>query len=611
MKENELIDLESNTLDKMIDGSEDILKRYYDMVFPTKLQEDEYIRLVALRRNKKGQVISSIVDYVQNFEDYQAFIKKYRYTHDVYNQISTNKGKDNGNASSQRLRRVLFFDFDRKDYPELKTVYDFTAMIKKKMPKLYIHACVDSGHGFHFYTSMQSKVSDFAELIKINKELVAFLGADTKAASSSQISRPPCTYNHKLSDGTYDYENREKWSFVKVVSNSYMVGNQFKSFDLYYIKKLLKYCKGEQETQQILEKVDWHYEELNTYPCFLCIRKVLNEGADVGQRNFWHGRIVKLLQMEGYTESKIYTICQEYNKKCRPPKSKEEIENDTKRYLITDYQLLGCHESIKDQVKRGYVEEQCDKAYCGTYHNGAKISIEEGNSVKLDKCILGNKHLRTITGNEYLIITLLDVYSDAFGRRGFRVKNLKDLLYSSVRQKSCINDRLLKKLLLNLSEKEWIVITPNEKKSTFDESKIKLNKRLKEFKKGYIEFYFSIANALIDGKIDQIHYLVFITLLRNLADGKKVTYEQLAEDLGMDSENGKYNIGKYIRKLAKERCLIVKKDYSEKGIEFNRYQITNPDFFREKMNNNTIPFEDELDIEEVNEMNDLTFELLP
>ena len=233
MEENELIDLGSSTLDKMIDGSEDILKRYYDMVFPTKLQENEYIRLVALRRNKKGQVISSIVDYVQNFEDYQAFIKKYRYTHDVYNQISTNRGKDNGDASSQRLRRVLFLDFDRKDYPDFKTVYDFTTMIKGKMPKLYIHACVDSGHGFHFYVSMKSKVSDFAELVKTNRELVAFLGADTKAASSSQISRPPCTYNHKLSDGTYDYENREKWSFVKVVSNSYMVGNQFKSFDLY------------------------------------------------------------------------------------------------------------------------------------------------------------------------------------------------------------------------------------------------------------------------------------------------------------------------------------------------------------------------------------------
>lgn len=580
------------------------------MVFPSKLKENEYIRLIALRRNTEGQVVNSVIEFVQSFEEYKTFVQKYRYTHDVYNQIATNRGKENGTASSQRLRRVLFLDFDRKDYPDLKDAYDFTAMIKKKISKLYLHACIDSGHGFHYYVSVKSNVGSFQETVDLNKELVAFLGADPKAASTTQIDRPPCTYNHKLDDGSYDYENREKWSFVKVVNNTYMVGNQFKSFDLPYIKKQLKYCKEEQETQQILEKVDWHYEELNTYPCFLCIRKMLNEGADVGQRNFWHGKIVKLLQMEGYSESKIYSMCQEYNKKCRPPKSKEEIEADTKRYLAEDYNLLGCYESIKDPVKRGYVEAQCDKAFCGTYHNGAKISIEEGNAVKLDKCILGNKNLQTMTGNEYLIITLLDVYGDTFGRRGFRVKNLKDLLHSSVRQKSCINERLLKKLLLHLSEKEWITITPDKKKTTFDESKIKLNKRLKEFKKGYIEFYFSIANALIDGKIDQIHYLVFITLLRNLADGKKVTYEQLAEDLGMDSENGKYNIGKYIRKLAKERCLIVKKDYSEKGIEFNRYQITNPDFFKEKMNDNTIPFEDELNVEDDDMDMDLTIQLL-
>lgn len=588
-----------------------ILKRYYDMLFPSKFREDEYIRLIALRRNTEGQVVNSVVDYVQSFEEYRTFVQKYRYTHDVYNQIATNRGKENGTASSQRLRRVLFLDFDFKDYPDLHDAHDFTAMIKAKIPKLYLHACTNSGHGFHFYISVKANVGDFKDLIALNKELVSFLGADAKAASTTQIDRPPCTYNHKLEDGTYDYENREKWSFVKVVNNTYMVGKQFKSFDLPYISKQLKYHKEQLETQQILDKVDWNYESLNEYPCYLCIRKMLNEGADKGQRNFWHGRIVKMLQIEGYQESRIYSMCQEYNQKCRPQKSKEEIEADTERFLKEDYKLLGCYESIADPTKRGYVEAQCDKVFCGTYHNGAKISIEEGNAVKLDKCILGNRYLQTMTGNEYLIITLLDVYSDTFGRRGFRVKNLKDLLYSSIRQKSCINDRLLKKLLLHLNEKGWIAITPDKKKTTFDESKIKLNKRLKEFKNGYIEFYFSIANALIDGKIDQIHYLVFITLLRNLADGKKVTYEQLAEDLGMDSENGKYNIGKYIRKLAKERCLIVKKDFNEKGREFNRYQITSPDFFKEKSNDKSIPYEDELNIENNNnvEMN-LTFELL-
>lgn len=572
------------------------------MVYPSSFREDEFIRLIALRRDPDGKVVSSVVKFVQNFEDYRIFVQKYRYTHDVYNQLATNRGQESGNASSQRLRRILFLDFDKKDYPNFHDAHDFTAMIKSKIPKLYLHACINSGHGFHFYVSVRANVGDFKELVDLNKELVSFLGADAKAASTTQISRPPCTYNHKLPDGTYDYEDREKWTFVKVVTNSYMVGNQFKSYDLPYIRKQLKYRKEEKETQEYLDKVEWKYETLDEYPCYLCIRKVLNEGIERGQRNFWHGRIVKLLQMEGYQESRIYSMCQEWNSKCRPPKSEKEIEDDTKQFLEEDYRLLGCYESIKDPTKRQFVELQCDKVYCGTYHNGAKISLEEANPAKIDKSVLNNRNLQTMTGNEYLIITLLDVYNKSFGRRGFRVKNLKDLLYSSIQKKPCINDRLLKKILLHLSEKDWIVITPDKKKTTFDESMIKLNKRLKEFRKGYIEFYFSIANALIDGKINQTHYLVFITLLRNLSDGKNVTYTQLAEDLLMDE----HNIGKYIRKLQKERCLIVIKDYNEKGNEFNRYKITSPEFFKEKAMDNGTPFEDEIDIEE----KELTIELL-
>lgn len=567
-----------------------ILKRYYDMLFPSKFREDEYIRLIALRRNTEGQVINSVVDYVQSFEEYRTFVQKYRYTHDVYNQIATNRGKENGTASSQRLRRVLFLDFDFKDYPDLHDAHDFTAMIKAKIPKLYLHACTNSGHGFHFYISVKANVGDFKDLIALNKELVSFLGADARAASTAQIDRPPCTYNHKLEDGTYDYENREKWSFVKVVNNTYMVGKQFKSFDLPYISKQLKYHKEQLETQQILDKFDWNYESLNEYPCYLCIRKMLNEGADKGQRNFWHGRIVKMLQIEGYQESRIYSMCQEYNQKCRPQKSKEEIEADTERFLKEDYKLLGCYESIADPTKRGYVEAQCDKVFCGTYHNGAKISIEEGDAARINKKILLNRDLRTMTGNEYLIITLLDVYKNSFGRRGFRVKNLKEFLYSSVRKKQCIADRLLKTLLLELETKKWIEITPDPKQpKKFDESKLKLTRRLKEFQQGYIEFYFSIAGALIDGRITQVEYIVFITLVRNLTDKKSVTYDQLAEDLAMD----KNNIAKYIKKLQKERCLIVQKEHTDKGYECNKYHFTSPEYFREQSNDNTIPFSKE------------------
>lgn len=264
-----------------------ILHHYFNMMFPNSLKDNEYVRLIALRRNTHGNVIASKVEYVQTFEEYAAFAQKYRYTHDVYNQIATNRGTEKGTKSTQRQRKVLFLDFDKKDYPELQDASDFTKWIHDKLPKLYLHACMNSGHGFHFYVSIKPTCK-INEVVESNKELVSILGSDEKAASPTQIDRIPCTYNHKQADGSYDYENRDNWSYVKMVNNTYMIGSLFKQFDLPYIRKQMNYFKDVQETQEILEKVDWNYKALNNYPCYLCVQKVMNEGADEGQRNFWH-----------------------------------------------------------------------------------------------------------------------------------------------------------------------------------------------------------------------------------------------------------------------------------------------------------------------------------
>ena len=201
------------------------------MLYLEKFKDNEYIRMIALRRDKNGSVGNNeedkIIRYVNSFKSFQWFINKFRETHDVYNQIATNRGRKDGTITSQRMRKVIYLDFDRKDYPDMKAARDCTQMIKEKIPKLFLHACISSGHGYHYYVSI-NPTCKMEEVVEINKTLVSILGADRKAALPTQISRPPCTYNHKLDDGTYDYENKEKWSFVKVIDNRYRVGNQFK-----------------------------------------------------------------------------------------------------------------------------------------------------------------------------------------------------------------------------------------------------------------------------------------------------------------------------------------------------------------------------------------------
>ena len=554
---------------------EEMLQQYYNILYPEKLRENEYIRLIAIHReeNDKGQ---TIVRYAKDFEEYREFIYKYRYSYDVYNQIATNRGNVNGSRKSQRYRKVLYLDFDRKDYPNLESVSDFSRLIKQKFPELFIHGIYDSGHGYHFYISIKGSCK-LDEIVKLNKTIAEITGADIKAVSPTQISRPPCTYNHKDHDGRYDYKYRDEWNMVKCVLNDYKKGAMFKPFTLPGIAQMIDDYYLELNNQKVQEKEPWNYDLLPDYPCYLCIRKVMNEGADIGERNFWHGRIVKLLQMEGYTEAKIYSECRDYNQKCRPPKSDRELEADTKSYMEGNYQLLGCYSSFSESDKRReWVERECDKYYCGTYHNGAKISVVKGGAAKLNRKLFQREQFQVMTGNKFLVLTLLEVYKDSYGRMGFRVRNLKRLLYSTIQKRYCIGEDTLKKLLLELEKDSLISLTPDKKKPReFNETKIKLARRLNEFQQGYIEFYFTVANALIDGKISQTDYLVYLALVDNLKSGKSVTYEDLANKIGRKSLTAN-EIGKHIRKLAIERCLKVKKEYTERGLEYNHYSFTDP-----------------------------------
>ena len=86
------------------------------MLYPEKFKDNEYIRMIALRRDKDGNVGKNeedkIIRYVNSFKSFQWFINKFRETHDVYNQIATNRGRNDGTITSQRMRKVIYLDFD-------------------------------------------------------------------------------------------------------------------------------------------------------------------------------------------------------------------------------------------------------------------------------------------------------------------------------------------------------------------------------------------------------------------------------------------------------------------------------------------------------------------
>ena len=551
---------------------QNVLEQYYKLLFPDTLREKEYVRLIAIRRSRDGTVERTHIQFVKSYEEYERFILKYRCAYDVYNQLATNRGNEKGNKGSQRQRKVLYLDFDKKDYPDLTCVQDFSGMIKEKFPKLFLHAIIDSGHGYHFYVSIPG-TSKLNEVVELNKQIVEITGADLQAVSPTQISRPPCTYNHKV-NGQYDYAAKDKWSYVKTILNCYRSGLQFRELSIPYLHKLVDQYYQAERNKTLLKRTQWNYTELNEYPSYLCIRKIQNEGADRGERNFWHGRIVKLLQMEGYTEEKIYTLCQCYNENCRPPKSRKEIENDTRRFMQGNYKFLGCYESISDKKRQEWVKRECDKINCGTYHNGAKAAVSVGPTARLNNKLLSKEMIQTLTGNELLILTMIEMNKNSHGRTGFRVKHLKQLLWNTKTEHRCISERKLSQLLKQLEQKKIIILTADKNKPCIlDERKIKFQRRYNEFQKGYVEYYFNIAKAVMAGRLSQNDYRVYLALVKRLQAKEGVSYEMLAEYTGISPTH----IGRHIRKLAKEECLIMQKVYTEKGYECNKYTLINPE----------------------------------
>ena len=302
------------------------------MLFPAELKENEYVRLVMIKPpSEENPNPIPFAKYAKDFQEYASIVKKYKYNFHIYNSLCTVKmidGELGGTTAFQRQRRVLYLDFDLKDYPELKDAdaYIFTQKIKEKFPNLFIHAYYASGGGFHFYIAVKP-TCDWRELVKVNGDLVRLVGSDPNANKPTQIVRVPTTYNLKYVDAD------GKHPYVKQIINSYQrhPDNGHKGYyELSYIKSLVTMAeRGNQVPQeQPLQKFDYTADDgwfdFKQYPC-LCNKIAYEQGVEEHERNTFMGRLIFQMIKEGKPESYIHTEIQRWNLKCRPPKSKDEV----------------------------------------------------------------------------------------------------------------------------------------------------------------------------------------------------------------------------------------------------------------------------------------------
>ena len=174
----------------------EILNKYFRLFFPPDLQENEYIRLVAMRNGDNGRQ-QTIQKFVKNYTKYEEFVKSRKNNFNIYNSLATTKGAINGTKEKLLRQKVVCLDFDAKDYPGLSSTEDYINRIKSILPKLFNHAIVGSGSGgVHVYIAIET-TSDIQRVNNITRELGEILGADSKAVLATQIIRVPTSHNLK------------------------------------------------------------------------------------------------------------------------------------------------------------------------------------------------------------------------------------------------------------------------------------------------------------------------------------------------------------------------------------------------------------------------------
>lgn len=500
-----------------------------------KLKPNEYVRIVAIRPREGKDPISKEF-YITSVTELTNIIGKYKFTFNLYVTISTTKGKS-GKAEDMWARKVMFLDFDKKDYPQYEEAKDFTDHIKRKIPHLFNHCLVDSGNGYHFYIATQ-KTIDTKRATSINKNLAKILGADPKATLSTQLMRLPTSLNLK-------HEAKP----VNIISNNYG-SPQFKPYSLNKLETIISYAKQVDEIKEIQQEQPQEYNKVSSY---YCIEKMIANGVCQGERNFCLGRITKYLQtIRGYNYGNALKLIMDWNRRCNPPKNINEVAADFKRYWESDYKLLGC--KLQNEVDQSILNKYCNKFQCKTVYVDSDIQLK-AKEIKMDNHLLQNNVLKKLRGNHYLILSVLHLNED-----GLTLNGLKDAITNSISNKCCLSRNTLKTILDDLLKQKYI--------SLDDYGTYRLI-HIPNFNIGYTRYYYSATILLIMGIIKQQDYLVYLCLVKNMQQNKNVSYDTLSDSTNID----KSNISKHIKNLFKAKILCAEKGYTEKGSLCNVYTL--------------------------------------
>ena len=478
------------------------LNKFMKNVFPT-LEPGEHISIVRINDNKTEEIRCKNIDEAVSFCN-----RKDKYFYNSYFSLATTDG---GGRRTENLksRSCLCWDFDKKTLGADFNVKDILHLFKSI--RLYYHAIIDSGHGYHVYVFIEP-TTNLETIESVQRAVAVRLGADVKATLKTQLMRLPGTVNIKHGDKLP----------VKIV---YLAEDEkTKRLPISHYQR--NYVTERYKTNNT--NISWVMRD-NFTP--KCVKDILERGSEVGNRNTDLQIIVVALKRMGKSEAEIRAVVSEW------------LEN-TEKMDDLDYQLHYMYKNLYNGILNC---KDCPyRSECYVVENIGENVTPEGYPIlaipNRDVKLIANsrrkrKGVKFMNGNMIVIYTVLMNH-----RKGlYRNELVEELSYrerDDDKLKCCFSDNTITKTLNELHVNGFIDITTEGRRKFI---KLKSNRVSEDLKIriSYASTYECIKGDITPTELELYCYMKYLNKITPRKRGEAenaltVTQEELARDLGVD-----------------------------------------------------------------------------
>jgi len=525
------------------------LKKFYKLLYRG-IGTNEYIRVFQCNKPSNDEEVKTRVSFFDDIDELVDHSTNKIFTwNNMYFELSTTDG-ESGTEEHLKYRYFLGFDFDKKPGED----FDHKDILNKfRENKLYYHALVDSGHGYHVYICI-NKTDKLKMVQEVQVALADKLKADLNAIKSTQLLRIPYTNNIK----------DEKPHKVKLVTCDDRHGKLFRPYDIEFLYR--KNCDtGESSSKD--KQINYTLKNTSVPKC---IEEILLNGSEEGRRYEDLQRIVIILRQRNKALGEILEVCKDWAHKS------EYKEN-------LDYQVDSIYKNLNHvsmNCSNCSHKQECYSAIISDFsyaEDDVLLTMNETHMSKLKHTT--RRNAKVMKANDLLVYGILKCHEDGLTREEI----LNELTYTKKKKikNIALSDRTLKDTLKSLEDNDFVIcILGNARAGVKNSYKLKecTNKVELVYNISYAATYECVKGNISVEELRLYNYMRCLHHKTQREDPRSLkgnlfqfNQKDLAKDLGLTQGR----VSQMINNLLDEKVLGIwyRQQSKSQGFDYNIYRL--------------------------------------